>query len=920
VDASQPQEINQPAKPTAGRLLKFAGRAAKYAILPGLFPRLRGLSYAVSRFLFNFTQIFGIAGLIEPNHPCLRPQNIGHYRFTDIIRLALYGVLQDRRNPQKWFIFIATLGALIMTVTLVFIAFAMLVLSVPTAYAQYFGDLPASQGYVVAEDFAYKFLNEVFGNIGVSFFGPGGHTDHNVLFSPMLRGMFTVYSQGILILAVLIIIYLIGKMAIESARTGVPFGKSFNSVWAPFRIALGIGLLVPVGQGYNGAQLLAFQMSNWGSALATNIWAQGLSAFDTLVAGPTFTGDVLNQPGFKLIQASQPIPPYNFMRGLFITYLCRDAMNLNLFASCSGDFSMDVDNEEEGKYTKYWVGTYKGVFALNSDYCGEYKVPLATEFPPVGIRISPNDDPVLIGQFGQLIANKYVEFYDKALEMITAATSRIAVEIHENQQMKIQDMAEDEVKRLHVRLIKLYNIKMGYKNGLYFNTSAGDAPMYGGNDPDMSADVFGDTTPPPYVDMALADGQALLQVMTAGKKYGWASAGSVIMMLSHVNNIVSSAVNTPPVATAAPRLLTMPAASPYYRNEALSETGFFEGLFSYLGIARSDIDVLKDTGDTISQGNTWFGDRMGDGWPEDINGLPPPAGMANDSMARELGVKMTVWNAQTRDRNAENSQDVDLLASGNAEAILWSMVNVSDQDMNPLTQIIAIGSGLFTMAVGMLAVGAIAALFTLTPAIFGVAFSLSVPLIIASYVLTVVLPFVLFANFMFAVVEWVMSVFEAILAMPLWALSLITIEGEGLGKMGGEGLKRLVEIMLRPSVIIVVTVGTIVMFAAAAHFFNKAFTLFMSNYFAATSDGAIGTIKNVLVVFGSVFLYVLTIYSIGNSCFKMIPTIANDFMRWIGGKGGFSGVMETDFDQISGLKNIEQVTGMGKGLMGGRDD
>ena len=64
-------------------------------------------------------------------------------------------------------------------------------------------------------------------------------------------------------------------------------------------------------------------------------------------------------------------------------------------------------------------------------------------------------------------------------------------------------------------------------------------------------------------------------------------------------------------------------------------------------------------------------------------------------------------------------------------------------------------------------------------------------------------------------------------------------------------------------------------------------------------------------------MYVLIVYSIGNACFKMIPTIANQFANsWIGGKKGFSSTMETNLDSISGKQQLEEATQSIPGLSG----
>lgn len=912
MQTSRPEESEKKSDAWARRA-RLVGRGTKYALLPGILPRLQGLSFAVSRFLFVFVQIFAAVGLIDRAHPCAQPENVGRYRFIDILGLAYYGLLQDRKNPQKLVMFVAVVAALCLSVGMLVATLALLLLSVPSAYAQYFGDAASGAGYVASEDLAYLFLGEVFGNTGVSFWAGRGLEDKHILFSPILRVMLTTYSQGLMLLAVLIVISLIIFMIIESARTGVPFGRSFNTVWAPFRIALGIAMLVPFGQGYNAAQLMVMQVSNWSSALATNVWIGGLSAYGDLVDGTgdpdsPLAPDNPNHPAAKLIRASQPKPGYHFMRGLFLTHLCRDLMNLNVFHSCTGTFKMDLLSDKEGVYDYYQLGTVTtGIIpvTLNADYCGSYKVPDPEELQPSPVYIGPNATPVEVGKLGELIAQQYAEYYKKALELITQATGHIATELHTSQEMQIGRMTNADVTRLHMRLLKLYKFRMGYRNGIYFNTSVAD-PYLPADDPDR--EIIGATEASPgYLEAARADGNAVMSLLQSGKKYGWAGAGSIMLMLASANSIISSAVNSPPTFIAAPRLLANPVASPFFRNESISDLGIFSTIFQYLGLAQANVEILNKISADLSKGDTWFASRVYDISPDQ----PDPPTDPRATIAREMGVNLSLWNIETKDRAASSMATTDAMEMGGVHGFFLSFFKMEDEKVNPLTHIVAVGSGLFTLATSIVAAGALTAIFA-GAGFFKVFLIAAAPLIIGAYMLAVVLPLALFLNFFFAVVEWVISVFEAVVGAPLWALSMVSISGTGLGGIAMNGIKILFEIMLRPTVIIITTVGSLILFSASVVFFNKTYTIFMLNYFNVTSgDGSMGeaimmSVKNVLVVFGSLFLYVLTVYSIGNSCFKAIPTIANKFAgRWFGTPKAFSDVFKTDLDSISGMDQVK---------------
>ena len=71
-----------------------------------------------------------------------------------------------------------------------------------------------------------------------------------------LHQLFAVYSYGLLLIAVFITIYFMFVVVAETAQSGTAFGKRFNKVWAPIRIVVAFGLLVPIAFGMNSGQFI----------------------------------------------------------------------------------------------------------------------------------------------------------------------------------------------------------------------------------------------------------------------------------------------------------------------------------------------------------------------------------------------------------------------------------------------------------------------------------------------------------------------------------------------------------------------------------------------------------------------------------------------------------------------------------------
>ena len=84
--------------------------------------------------------------------------------------------------------------------------------------------------------------------------------------------MLEFYSMGLLVVACFIILYFVIVIVAETAQTGTPFGKRFNTVWAPLRLVMALGLLIPITSGLNSAQYITLYMAKLGSNFASNGW------------------------------------------------------------------------------------------------------------------------------------------------------------------------------------------------------------------------------------------------------------------------------------------------------------------------------------------------------------------------------------------------------------------------------------------------------------------------------------------------------------------------------------------------------------------------------------------------------------------------------------------------------------------------
>jgi len=123
------------------------------------------------------------------------------------------------------------------------------------------------------------------------------------------------YNLAILLVAVLVFIYYVIVVVAETAQTGVPFGKRFSHIYAPFRLIIAVGLLVPLNYGLNGSQYVTLFAAKLGTNLATNAWI----GFNEVVENPT------GMDNAALIAESQPPDTVGLVNFMAVAVACREA-------------------------------------------------------------------------------------------------------------------------------------------------------------------------------------------------------------------------------------------------------------------------------------------------------------------------------------------------------------------------------------------------------------------------------------------------------------------------------------------------------------------------------------------------------------------------------------------------------------------
>lgn len=159
---------------------------------------------------------------------------------------------------------------------------ALFMAAIFAAFPAFAGIFDAPGGGAGGSDLADNWLNHVFRALPFVVEVPGigaqnapvGSTTTTM--SGAMPGLFqrlcAMYSNAMLVLAVIILVYHLISLTVATAHDGRPMGKSAHQVWTPVRLVFALGLLVPIANGFSSGQWLVAWIAKQGSGLASYVW------------------------------------------------------------------------------------------------------------------------------------------------------------------------------------------------------------------------------------------------------------------------------------------------------------------------------------------------------------------------------------------------------------------------------------------------------------------------------------------------------------------------------------------------------------------------------------------------------------------------------------------------------------------------
>jgi len=824
-------------------------------------------SHIVPIFVRTLAVMFEQAQLIPPNHPATKygMANVGKIYFRDLIGEAWFNLrTQEGSTPYQYGLFASVIMMIVLIVATIGLALAQLI-TVTAANAQLFThptiadtslngvaayggtqmtDMTLPGTGSASPDFAIAILDKVLRQAAVGPSGIGGPMQNAL--GPLL----STYSSAVLVLASFLIAWAVISIVVDAARTGQVGGGRHNLVWAPIRFVFALGLLIPFSNGFNSGQIIIMKFAEMGSNLGTNGWVNYVTA---VTSNLVITPPVENSTGLVIDYAKIKV--------------CEKAYNGYQEIASDGDIAPLDDQwvtfkqkQQRDPYPSYIEYVYTNNVADN--LCGTLKVPN----PDARELRDPNATPAYS-------------------TLSTDVVAQVKNAIRQNALLTIPGLFAPVGNRFGCDF--LYTSRPTDPAD-YIDTCGFSEPVgtcggagWGGRYPDRRCiqelvEIYYTAMNNSYT----ADVQPAINAHFTGGGFlniistrGWAGMGMWYHEISRLNRGVIQALDEG-IVTKAGALSQVDVDKCGYGNQTLQ-------------ISCTGNEQKRSTAEILSKFDEWWKSSSRAGVA-----LAAVPGAATDANAMQLPEAGGIKDLLSASASPDNLINTMVGWTSDPDNYFLMSIVPDFETTYPMAILTEIGDTIVTSSMwtfGLLALISIIGGF-LPDAAGGDSAKMIMMGVVGDFlgfittlgfvpgmVLLYYVPLIPWIRVIFAVVAWIVSVFEAVVMVPVVALAHLTTQGEGLVPQGLQGAYVLyLNILLRP-------ILTVIGFIGATLIFNA-----MVPYIWVTMQGSLQTIAgpdsaSVLGQIVYTIIFVALIYTLANSTFKLVDMIPNATMKWIGG-------------------------------------
>ncbi len=953
-----------------------------YATMPRILPRVKNLfSSGFAYVAFLMAHIYFMVRILPVSHPYLAPENIGRFGVRHVIVEASRNLKFSVKNIDQLLIYFALLVGILMLVAQFFVFVYAMIISPAMAFSWFDTPNPAT-------DIAFTLLDRVFGipDIFCSSYTVTNCTDYAadtngaspgaptipLPFHVALHGLFRFYSTALLMVAVLIFLYFVVVVILETATSGTPFGQRFQNVWVPIRLVVALGLLMPVSYGLGSGQYIVLYAAKYGSGFATTGWKQ----FNDGIASHSMFAGVNGRPTgerYSLLAIPEAPDITPVIEAMSIVHACAYAYH-RMFAGGPNQVHPSASDHPD-IYADYTDATYAYDFFIQPWFVKKkesWMVNGIINTPPPGTPpisgtnvdrswlLSPvshgymdglgfyygGDIIIRFGQYGFKSDGSSPLYEDETGQIrpfcgdiripvvdlrdpggASASPSRGGADamLEFYYQLILDLWFNDEEIRQFARSYIMSSVeKDAFTLFSFCQNSA--ASGTGSGYPGFYSSDIDCASKPPSSDWK----QEMIDTYQEDLEDAIIEAWS--------NYVVNSTYEEMDNSISA---YGWAGAGIWYNKIAEVNGGWMASVAAMptmdrYPLAMEQVLEAKKRQNEAIEYNTRFDPTVkaqsANAAPERLSGVD-----YMEEVAKPLALVYSYWN--------ESEKNFDVSTRTSFKNIFMDALNrlmgtgglaamrTSNAHLHPLAQLVMVGKGLVDSAVINLAgstgsafLGGLLGAFKGTQKLGKVSEAFSQVLLstafmglTAGFVLFYVLPFLPFVYFYFAVASWIKSIFEAMVGVPLWALAHLRIDGDGLpGDSAQNGYFMILEIFIRPILTVVGLVAAVIIFSTQVRILNLLWDLVVANTsgHSPTGNDILGMSnandsrfnRGIIDQFFFTVIYVIICYMMALTSFKLIDKIPDNILRWAG--SSVSSFGDINQDQIESLNRYAAMGGM----------
>ena len=868
-------------------------KAVKHAVLPGIIPRLRDLGLNFGYLAYLIALVFVAVRLLPAHHRFFtQSHSINDLRIGAVFAEAARHLTFSWRNSDQVIMFgLLTLGfgLILLQIMAGILAIAVPVAQAATINLNFTGMFDTNPP---TRDIAFMMLDKTFAVPGLF----GSQFDPQVwarvpAFNKAMFSLFAFYNNAMMIVALFIVLYFVVVVVLESAQTGTPFGQRYQSIYVPIRLVVAVALLLPVHYGLSAGQHLTLHVAKWGSGLATNGWK-------------LFNFNMQNElliSGGNAVAKAKPADLTNLVEFMHLAQACRAAYAINPINGVQNIDAYVVRGSQQGANgaTIAPAAQPLGGMTLQSALTFTNGRPIQIVF---GARGQGDTTMQLAGIFpacGEMVVS------------VEAGGQPAAKQVHAMYFDQVKDLWQDA---------NLRSFGERVANGFLGTKATCDVPFNGaiawGADCKVSK-TPGATYYRTFIDEQQAQANSAIEEVIANLRAsdlntltvkqevvdrGWAGAAMVYNELAFLNGAITTAIFATPQVSRVPAIMR----EAYERNA--STNAFFSGA-----------DMFNP-----GNGGGWTDPRklhfarmfyqIKDDFRQDSVANVMQHGSGTDAFSRVLNMIFGSWGLFELYEN----RDVHPLAQ--MSALGKALVESSIRNLGIGLGISGVGTGL---ANALNDKGAVRPedIADGMRGISGVFFTLFSITLTAGFIMYYIVPFMPFMYFLFSMVRWVMGIFQALVAIPLWAMAHLRIDADGIpGKAAANGYYLLLDIFLRPILTLFGLLLAISLFSALAIVLHDIFQLALANLTGFAGSAAEASTKpglpslinmdNFRGYVDQLFFtitYAILMYLLASSTFKVIDAIPNNTLRFM--NSGVSSFSDTNQDPAQTLVQYGAISG-----------